>query len=173
MEELADECQVSRRTLFNYFDSKTDAVIGPPPELPDEALATFVAGGPSGDLIDDLRVLALAAIDRAEVSRDDAAFHQHLLADPHLARVVHERFDRLTAALRGHLLERQASLADDDARLLIVLMTAVLDLAITDFADARTDDFAGRWSELLTRARTLLRPLDPSPCPGPTHKEET
>ena len=29
MDELAERAEVSRRTLFNYFDSKADVVLGP------------------------------------------------------------------------------------------------------------------------------------------------
>ena len=45
MEELAQEAGVSRRTLFNYFPGKVDAVLGPMPEPADEALDLFREGG--------------------------------------------------------------------------------------------------------------------------------
>src|SRR6478609_9557324 len=62
MDELADAAEVSRRTLFNYFPSKLDAVLGELPAVPPAALATFHAGGPHGSLIEDLGALAMAIL---------------------------------------------------------------------------------------------------------------
>ena len=46
LEQLCDEIGVSRRTFFNYFPSKEDALIGHLlDEFPAEALAAFLAGG--------------------------------------------------------------------------------------------------------------------------------
>ena len=63
MDELADAAEVSRRTLFNYFPSKTDAVLGEHPEIPEADLATFVAGGPHGNLVHDVAELARIALE--------------------------------------------------------------------------------------------------------------
>ncbi|MDP3890466.1 TetR family transcriptional regulator, partial [Nocardioides sp.] len=51
MDELADAADVSRRTLFNYFPGKIDAVLGAIPQIDPELLAVFRAGGPHGDLV--------------------------------------------------------------------------------------------------------------------------
>lgn len=52
VEEVCDACSVSRRTFFNYFASKDDAVLGVPLDRSDdEAVAAFLAGGgPDGAL---------------------------------------------------------------------------------------------------------------------------
>ncbi|KYH45067.1 TetR/AcrR family transcriptional regulator [Branchiibius sp. NY16-3462-2] len=60
LEELAEQAGVSRRTLFNYFPGKLDAVLGAPPGLPQDAVDTFLAGGPQGDLMGDLGELVCA-----------------------------------------------------------------------------------------------------------------
>src|SRR5262245_25184889 len=54
MDDLAGAAGLSRRTLFNYFPSKADAVLGAGPELDDEFIQEFRVGGPTGDLVEDL-----------------------------------------------------------------------------------------------------------------------
>ncbi|HYF72879.1 MAG TPA: TetR family transcriptional regulator, partial [Nocardioides sp.] len=51
MDDLAAVSDVSRRTLFNYFPGKVDAVLGGTPELPADALEVFHGGGPTGRLV--------------------------------------------------------------------------------------------------------------------------
>ena len=62
MDDLAEAAGVSRRTLFNYFRSKTDAILGVAPDVPDAAVEAFRSGGPHGDLIDDLIELVRIAV---------------------------------------------------------------------------------------------------------------
>ncbi|RYJ06280.1 MAG: TetR family transcriptional regulator, partial [Actinomycetales bacterium] len=69
MDDLAEASEVSRRTLFNYFPSKADAVLGAHPDLPDDVLATFRAGGPPGDVVDDVAVRTTGAERREDVVR--------------------------------------------------------------------------------------------------------
>src|SRR3546814_4951087 len=71
MDELAEAAEVSRRTLFNYFPGKLDAVLGPGPELGNSHLETFQAGGPTGEFLQDTKVLIselveVKGFDRAE-----------------------------------------------------------------------------------------------------------
>ena len=62
MDDLAAAAEVSRRTVFNYFDGKADLVLGPMHETSDETAAAFVAGGPTGRLFDDLLHFAMLAV---------------------------------------------------------------------------------------------------------------
>ncbi|MFC9997192.1 TetR/AcrR family transcriptional regulator [Nocardia sp. NPDC127526] len=61
-DDIAKAVGVSPRTFFNYYDTKLDAVVGPVTEIgTPQARAEFIAGGPTGVLIDD--VVALFASD--------------------------------------------------------------------------------------------------------------
>ncbi|GAA3535610.1 TetR family transcriptional regulator [Nocardioides daeguensis] len=74
IDDLAAAADVSRRTVFNYFDGKAEVVLGPEPAVDEELVATFVGGGPTGRLFDDLIVLA------HETTRDQAGSEQHMAA---------------------------------------------------------------------------------------------
>jgi AcrR family transcriptional regulator len=55
---------VSPRTFFNYYDTKLDALVGPVGDIgTPQARAQFVAGGPTGELFEDLIQLYLAGFD--------------------------------------------------------------------------------------------------------------
>lgn len=83
IEQLCEEVGVSRRTFFNYFPSKEDAIIGHLlDEFPAEAMAAFEAGGapdsgvergPHGlstTLLRDLHRLTCAMVDELDIDRE-------------------------------------------------------------------------------------------------------
>lgn len=76
VEEVCEEAGISRRTFFNYFHSKEDAVIGDfSDELSAEDLEEFnrepgrISGSISGSLLSALYRLALNVTERSTVSR--------------------------------------------------------------------------------------------------------
>ncbi len=93
VEAICDEAGVSVRTFFNYFDSKDDAVLGHVPWIDASAEAEeFVAGGPTGHLLDDLQALVaahLAAPPGHERLRRtmELACHEPRLMAKHLAAI--------------------------------------------------------------------------------------
>lgn len=83
IEQLCEEVGVSRRTFFNYFPSKEDAILGHLlDEFPADAIAAFEAGGapesgvergPHGlstTLLRDLHRLTCAMIDELDLTRE-------------------------------------------------------------------------------------------------------
>ena len=81
IEQLCEEVGVSRRTFFNYFPSKEDAIIGHLlDEFPPDAITEFLAGaasdverGPQGlsvTLLQDLHTLACAMVLELNFTRE-------------------------------------------------------------------------------------------------------
>ena len=159
MDDLAAASDVSRRTLFNYFPGKVDAVLGTTPELPAAALETFHAGGPTGRLVDDLSALAEAILSEKAFDPDVMALgHRILHQTPRLIVIAHERFEQITGELVGHILRREGEdFGETRARLLVRLLVAVFDVAINQL----NDDPGGRpvaaiFDENVRLARDLL-----------------
>ena len=88
IEDVSREADISPRTFFNYFVSKEAAIAGDAPDFLDDAqLSTFIAGGPTGDLMRDLGDLMADAADNASESRDTVM----------LRRDLHSRYPQLFA----------------------------------------------------------------------------
>jgi len=166
-QQLADEHgfdgftleDLSRRTLFNYFPGKVDAVLGPGPELDDESLAAFRAGGPHHDLVEDLAVLARTVLSEKVVTRADLAVHRRLLrANPRLLAAAHERFQVLCEHLVDEILTRESPHFDAArARIAVRLLVAVTDTALERFVDGSDDQsFADLFTDSLRTARELF-----------------
>lgn len=143
MDELAEAADVSRRTLFNYFPSKVDAVLGPELDLASAALDTFRSGGPHGDLIDDLQALVLTIlesedVDLAAIRRFDRIVH----ANPALLVHLKERMRRFAALLVGAAVDRPGDGVDPrDVRVAVAVLGSVCEVAITVFIDDPEQDF--------------------------------
>lgn len=129
MDDLADAAEVSRRTLFNYFPSKVDAVLGNPPDLSPSVVATFVAGGPHGHLVDDLGELAAVLLGSKVLTREEMERGRRVvLTTPRLIMAAHERFEHLAGEFVDIILAREGEeFGADRARLLIRLLVAIFD----------------------------------------------
>lgn len=132
MDDLAEAAEVSRRTLFNYFPSKLDAVLGGVPQQDDAALQEFLAGGPTGRLMDDVAHVAIALItdkdhDRAELERGQRV----VASDPKLLAAAHERFELMVGEYVDVILAREGEhFGRSKAQLLIRLVVAIFDACL-------------------------------------------
>jgi AcrR family transcriptional regulator len=107
IEQLCERVGISRRTFFNYFPTKEDAIIGHQDDgIPDDLVEEFVQGGkdsPAGvlspGLVDDMAELACRAMERLSLTKEQ--YRQ-------LIDVVHKE-PQLLARIMGHsALQEQA-----------------------------------------------------------------
>ncbi|WP_181407571.1 TetR/AcrR family transcriptional regulator [Nocardioides sambongensis] len=158
MDDLATEAEVSRRTVFNYFEGKAQVVLGPIAELDPELIATFVAGGPTGDLVDDLVCLAQCATEEGSEDIDALpAVREAIIKDGRLLALVHERFETITEMLAEVLREREgSSFPAGRARLLLRLLLICLDDAVERAAADPSQSFPELLGAAVADARALF-----------------
>lgn len=166
IEELCERVGISRRTFFNYFPSKEDALIGRQEDgFPDDLVEEFVRAGASGPaghitatLLDDLAELACQTAERATLSREDyAQLVKAIRDDPSLfAKIV----DNSAARERevAELVAERESIAADDPR---AVMASVMVSALTRRAghDYFTQDAGRSYRQILTDHTNALRQL--------------
>lgn len=167
MDELATAAEVSRRTLFNYFSSKVDAVLGAagsPTHRDDPAaqaaFTTFIDGGPTGGLVDDLAALARLVLADEEFDPQIVATRRALLTcSSRLTEAVHQHFEQTADEIAALLLQRDPALGDDRAHLVVGLLVAVFDSAMRIYlaTDDPTDtDLVDLFADQLHAAGELL-----------------
>lgn len=159
MDDLARSADVSRRTLFNYFPSKLDAVLGAALQIDPDDLLTFSTGGPTGNLLEDLGVLAEALLDVEDFDRESVELGRRvLLTSPRLLLAAHERFEAVTAEFATLILAREGEdFGASRARLLVRILVTAFDASLDAFlADPLQRPIADSFHETLRVARDLL-----------------
>lgn len=158
MEDLAGAAGVSRRTLFNYFPGKLDAVLGEWPALDDDDVDEFRAGGPDGDLIADLRTLVMPLLG-VDVDRDYLLVTRRVLrGTPRLMGAIHERYEAISVDVIDHVVAREgATFGKANAKVAVTILAALFDAALDAFLDdPRARPFAHHFDQSLRTARSLL-----------------
>jgi AcrR family transcriptional regulator len=166
VEELCDEVGISRRTFFNYFHSKDDAIVGRSEDgFSAAAEEAFVASerrgrgtvGPA--LLADLLELFTTEIERVGVSPAEVgAFIAAVAKEPQLlTRMMQSGGDRLRYVIE--LVERREGLAAGDpaAKAAVLVAGSLLQSASERFfAPENTTPFRDLIAELLTGARAVF-----------------
>jgi AcrR family transcriptional regulator len=112
VDDIAAAADVSPRTFFNYFHSKEHVLLGDGPPRPSpEARRLFVAGGPTGELMEDAIRYLTAFLDEApeDFHASVALFHQRkrlLEREPALGPSLTATFAAMEARLAQAVAER-------------------------------------------------------------------
>jgi AcrR family transcriptional regulator len=179
VEEVCERADISRRTFFNYFPTKEDAIIGhADDEIPEDVVEEFVASGsssPPGEisptLFQDLVRLSLKLSERMTASEEETR---------QLIGVV-KKEPQLILRIIGATGEREAQFALDVARregvardhpvvqmAVVLLGTIARKSSTTYFSDGNTRPYAELLMENISAASQLFsQPYDrPEPAEG-------
>lgn len=162
MEDLAEAAGVSRRTLFNYFPGKLDAVLGPGPDMDNEILREFRAGGPTGHLMDDVESVLLKVLSVKAFDAKEAEVLRRIIRDsPRLHEAVQERFRGAVELFSDILIEREGEdFGVFAARVLVRTMAGLCDTAVDEAlarpGNAEATDIGALCIEALHTLRRVL-----------------
>lgn len=124
LDDLAADAEVTRRTLFNYFDGKMEAVLGLPPAGVLPLLKEFCAGGPTGDLYDDACIVGRQLLEEKGMARDDlATLHLALERNPKLLAATATTFRGVGEDLLVLIAEREQEPSDSPR--VVITLTAI------------------------------------------------
>jgi AcrR family transcriptional regulator len=161
VEQLCDEVGVSRRTFFNYFASKENAVIGIPARVDETAEETFLGGGPSGvaALFDDLIELQLTRWNQLDLTPGDIEpMLQAIFREPTLLKHLLEQGSE--AERRDvELVEQREALAPGDLRAAaaVQILAAVSRASVEEFFQPdNTDELRTIVERRLAAAREVF-----------------
>jgi AcrR family transcriptional regulator len=162
IEEVCDEVGISRRTFFNYFPSKEDAIIGADSEEEGRRiLDAFMAQGARGwtEVVGDLVTLIASHFDAVGANpKEHAEFIATLEAEPRLlARFIGVSRER-ERALVTLVAEREHAAADDPRALAAVsiLSTIVRNASESFIAPENTEEIPALLTNTLAAFRTVL-----------------
>lgn len=166
IEQVCDEVGVSRRTFFNYFPSKDEAVLGIHEAAERERFeAEFLALGSRGwpAVLDDLVELVIQhTIEMGPEREEQSAFMAAVEREPRLlARVMGLTLER-EHALEQLVASREGVDVDDSrARAAVAVLSGVLRIGADDALRSPDTDFGSTVRRALEAARTVLCTASP------------
>jgi len=161
IEELCDEVGISRRTFFNYFPSKDEAVLGVDESEQIERLAaSFLALGSRGwaAVLDDLVVLAGEMTEQLGITlADHTEFIAALEREPRLlaralgmSREREQQLGELVAAREG------VATTDPRVRAVVSLFSSLMRTSVESLLEQGTTDLRTTMTTSLAALRDVL-----------------
>lgn len=160
VDAIAAAAGVSRRTFFNYFPSKENALIQGPPEPSDEEVERFVTD--TGlSWLEALRLLLIDHASLIEGRRSEVLdSHRLLRANPELLAPLHARFAEFEESLADVVRRRgEVTGVAVDASLVAAVCTGLLRVAADRWLADSEAPPPGRLTELVGEAVGSLRDL--------------
>jgi AcrR family transcriptional regulator len=120
VDQLCEQVGISRRTFFNYFPTKEDAVLGHSDDArPEELLGAFLASGraePPVPLLEALTVLFAQFGERMAITREEYLTMSAVLQrEPQLLAKLFARAEAKSQLLTDVIVEREGLSAEDPA----------------------------------------------------------
>lgn len=167
VEAICERVGVSPRTFFNYFASKEDAVLGiGDVEFDAQVVETFVAGGPSGNLVDDAVLLLRDMLSGATISSARIASAVELARkEPRLLVRQIAWIEERRAGIETVLDARRARIGVDiDTELVGTLLMGVVRATFLQWERRGADGSpADHLEQVVTDLRAVMAPPTPAP----------
>ncbi|MHA7218411.1 TetR/AcrR family transcriptional regulator [Arthrobacter sp. MDT1-48-3] len=170
VEQLCEEIGISRRTFFNYFPSKEDAVLGHADEgLSEELLADFVDSGrttPPVPLLEALTTLFVDFGSRISISREEYATMSAVLhREPQLLARMFARAESKSQLLTELIATREGLPAGHPTARVATFVLGELARRSLDefFAEGNESTYAQVFSRMVDGLRYLFPSPDPTP----------
>ena len=158
VEEIADACDVSRRTFFRYFSSKEDAFAGDH-EAKTALLKNLLAARPADEpALESIRKVILGLCEQFGRDKEATLRRMRIAAASHdLQQLEAESYDARLDELVEALMARSGAPVDDDARLQTRLVVGAAIVVMRSVAERwMADDGRGDLVELADQAFDLL-----------------
>lgn len=162
IEQVCSQAEISRRTFFNYFPTKEDAVLAHPDDgLPEDLCNQFLNGAPDGrrpPLLEALATLFGELGDRLAITREEyLAVSQLIRKEPQLMARIFTKAEVQQQAMTGLIAQREGLEPDDRrARLATFLMGGLARRSVDEFFH---QEDAAPYREILQQNITALAAL--------------